>query len=106
MHVYRDLLPHLARYRMRYLLGGLCILSGIALKVWIPLLIGDAIEILEVAMDEASATDTSAERALVFRTARNIVLAAIASAFLRTTSRILILGNCRRRVSCKQGVRR
>lgn len=87
---FRFLLPYLRPYRLGYLLGGGAIALGVSLKVWIPRLLGDSIDALGPGASEADARAAIAHKALL------IVLLAVSVGIVRTTSRVVILGNCRR----------
>lgn len=90
---YAPLLPFVRRYFGSTALGALCILVSVGLKVWIPLLIGEALEAFEQwnpADGRAALVDGALESALL------IAGTAIVVALVRTTSRVLILGNSRR----------
>ena len=91
---FRILIPYLARYRGAYALGTLCILAGIALKLWIPRWLGQAIDHLRSSVVAGAPAGQSA--AFVGRTALWIVLTAAAVAGIRTASRLYTLGTSRR----------
>ncbi len=91
---FRILIPYLARYRGAYVLGTLCILAGIGLKLWIPRWLGEAIDDLRQSFVAGVPAEESA--AAVGRTALWIVGTAAAVAVIRTCSRLLTLGTSRR----------
>jgi len=90
---YMPLWPFLRRYFKSTALGALCILMSVGLKVWIPLLIGNALERFEQ-WNPADGKDVLVSGAL--ESALWIAGTAIAVSLVRTTSRVLILGNSRR----------
>ncbi|MCA8981864.1 MAG: ABC transporter ATP-binding protein [Planctomycetes bacterium] len=90
---YAPLWPFLRRYFGSTALGALCILLSVGLKVWIPLLIGDALEAFEQ-WNPAEGRDALVDGAL--QSALLIAGTALVVALVRTASRVLILGNSRR----------
>jgi ATP-binding cassette subfamily B multidrug efflux pump len=95
----RRLLPYLGRYRTTYAIGIACVVGSVALKLWIPLLLGDSLDAvrrLAVSEDALATADRDVvQRQIVTGAVWIVVLAAIA-AVVRTTSRLMILGNARR----------
>lgn len=93
----RLLVPYLRKYRAAYLLGFLCLSASIALKLLIPRFLGGAIDELRASAKGAAAGIPTAEAvALVAKSALTIALTALVVAVTRTTSRLAILGTCRR----------
>jgi len=90
---YAPLWPFLRRYLPSTLLGALCILLSVGLKVWIPLLIGEALESFQQ-WSPADGKDALVSGAL--ESALWISGTALAVSIVRTSSRFLILGNSRR----------
>ncbi|MHC4893725.1 MAG: ABC transporter ATP-binding protein [Planctomycetota bacterium] len=93
----RRLLPFVRPYRRAYALGFAALVVAVALRLWIPRLVGGALDDLQVALD-AEATGFERERAqqLLIAAVLWIVGAALAGALVRTFSRFAILGTCRR----------
>jgi ATP-binding cassette subfamily B protein len=93
----RRLLPFVRPYRRAYALGFAALVVAVALRLWIPRLVGGALNDLQVALD-AEATGFERERAeqLLIAAVLWIVGAALAGALVRTFSRFAILGTCRR----------
>lgn len=90
---YRPLWPFLRRYLPSTSFGALCILISVGLKVWIPLLIGDALEDFQE-WNPSDGKDALVSGAL--HSALLIAVTAVAVSVVRTASRVLILGNSRR----------
>ncbi len=90
---YGRLWPFLRRYLSSTSIGALCILVSVGLKVWIPLLIGEALEDFE-RWSPADGRDALVSGAI--RSALLIAGTAVVVAVVRTASRVLILGNSRR----------
>lgn len=94
---FRFLLPFLRSYRLRYLLGGACVIGGVLLKVSIPRFLGKGIDSLEKLSEDPERSLRSAEAISSMTTlALWIVGTAALVALVRTTSRIVILGTSRR----------
>lgn len=93
----RRLLPFVRPYRRAYALGFAALVVAVALRLWIPRLVGGALDDLQVALD-AEATGFERERAqqLLIAAVLWIVGAALGGALVRTFSRFAILGTCRR----------
>ncbi|MCA8941297.1 MAG: ABC transporter ATP-binding protein, partial [Planctomycetes bacterium] len=87
----RRLLPYLGRYRGRYLLGSICVIAAVVLRFLVPSLLGDTIDELR----HTQAADLADVRRQVTFGAIGIVVAAALGALVRTTSRLMILGNSR-----------
>lgn len=94
------LLPFVRRYWPAYALGLGCLVVAMGLRLWIPVLLGGAIDELQGlarAVEEGAATlESEPFLALVARTGLLIVGAALVGSVVRTTSRLAILGTCRR----------
>ena len=101
MSAYRTLAPYLRRYRAAYLLGGACIVGSVFLRLLVPWLLRDSFNVLQRWADEGLPPDTA--RADVARhiitSAAWILGTAVLAGVVRATSRITILGACRR-VAC------
>lgn len=94
---FRPLLPYLRRFRALYVAGVLCSALSVALKLWIPMLIGGAFDELRALEDADLTLDQGEEVAsLVARSAVSIAVLALGTCLVRVTSRILILGTSRR----------
>jgi len=93
----RFLLPRLRPYRWRYAVGGACVVGAVALKVFIPRYLGEAFDRL-LELEREGSMSALAEDALkqVGALALAIVGLAAGVALVRTASRILVLGTCRR----------
>jgi ATP-binding cassette subfamily B multidrug efflux pump len=92
----RRLLPYLHRYRWRYALGALCVITAVALRFAVPFFFGAAIDGLRNWKGEGlAAAEQSEIRSLVLGSVLAMVGAALIGALIRTSSRILILGNSR-----------
>lgn len=107
----RRLGPYIRRYRARYAIGAVCVIVSVALRFSVPYLLGDSIDTIRAAADAgaggagtegagaegAGAADTGTDyRGLILFAAVGMVLAAGVGALIRTTSRLMILGNSRR----------
>ena len=90
------LLPYLHRYAPAYVLGAVCVLGSVALKLLIPEFLGGAIDDLRGLQEERSLVWTPEVARLVARGAISIFVAAVAVAVVRSASRLAILGTCRR----------
>ncbi len=90
----RRLVPHLRRRWWSYAAGAVAIVASVALKLWIPELLGGAIDQLR-ALKTASLTPQRVAP-LVTRAILTIAATALCVGFTRAASRILILGNARR----------
>jgi len=91
----RRLLPYLHRYRVSYAIGTACVLGTVALRFLIPYLLGDSIDLLRTAADAAT-PDQQQLRPLILTAALEMVAAAALGAAIRTSSRLMVLGNSRR----------
>jgi ATP-binding cassette subfamily B protein len=91
----RPLLPLLWRYRWRYLVGGLCLVAALWLKLRIPRYFWQSLDEL-LLLERSGEADLERAGALVITAAGQILLAALLIAPVRTASRILILGTSRR----------
>ncbi len=90
----RRLLPYLHRYGWRYTVGATCVIAAVALRFSIPFLLGDSIDSLRETTDVAP-EDAGRLREQILVGALLMIAAAAAGAFIRTTSRLMILGNSR-----------
>ena len=93
--ILRPLLPLLWRYRWRYLVGGLCLVAALWLKLSIPRYFWQSLDQL-LGLERDGAADLEGTAALIATAAGQILLAALLIAPVRTASRILILGTSRR----------
>ncbi len=91
----RPLLPLLWRYRWRYLVGGVCLVAALWLKLRIPRYFWQSLDEL-LSLERAGDADLERAGALVLTAAGQILLAALLIAPVRTASRVLILGTSRR----------
>lgn len=87
--------PFLRRYRKSYLLGSLCIVASIGVKLQIPRFFWGALERLRE-LEEAHAIDVESASRTILVAAGWILAAALLIAPIRTASRLLILGNSRK----------
>lgn len=94
----RRLLPYLARYRTTYAIGAVCVVASVALRFAVPRLLGDSIDVLRRAGNAGRGLPADTLQRLLLHGAGGIVLAALVGAVVRTTSRVLVLGNSRRAV--------
>ncbi len=94
MRELRLLGPYLRRYRGTYLLGAAAILGAVFLRVLVPYLLGDSIDVLQGA--SSAELGGAAVSRLIAKGALLIVLVAVVGALVRTASRLLILGGSRR----------
>ena len=92
----RTLLPYLARYRGRYLIGSVAILAAVALKLIIPAFLGDSIDMLRDLGTSSGELDAGEIKRLITQSVLVIIGAALAGGLTRTLSRLLILGTSRR----------
>lgn len=93
----RRLLPFVRPYRRAYALGFAALVVAVALRLWIPRLVGGALDDLQVALDaEAASFERERAQQLLLAAVLWIVGAALAGAAVRTFSRFAILGTCRR----------
>ncbi len=90
----RTLVPSLRRYRRAYVVGTVCIVLSIALKLAIPKLVGDVVDALRVVVETPQASDE--QRELLPWLLGGIALAALAVAVARAISRLAILSTSRR----------
>lgn len=88
----RRLLPYLREERWTYVLGALCVVASVVLKLTVPWLLGGALQSIE----EATGTSRDDATAAITRYALFMLAAAGIGALLRTASRVYILGNSRR----------
>ncbi|MEM7518485.1 MAG: ABC transporter transmembrane domain-containing protein, partial [Planctomycetota bacterium] len=90
--------PYLRRYKRAYALGAFCILGSVFLRLMVPRILGDSFNELRRFSEEGIPTDLgSAEmESLILRSALAIFGVALLGAGLRATSRLSILGTCRR----------
>lgn len=95
---FRILLPYLRRYRAAYVVGSVCIVCSVVLKVWIPKLVGGSADLLRTLADTnaVAEADPAELRRLLLITAVTIVGVAAAQAVFRTVSRLCMLGTSRR----------
>lgn len=93
----RRLAPFVRPYRRAYALGFAALVAAVALRLWIPRLVGGALDDLQVALDSESAS-FERERAhqLLVAAVAWIAIAALVGSSVRTLSRFAILGTCRR----------
>lgn len=91
-----ELLPYYRRYRRAYLLGSLCLVGTIVLRLFVPWLLGDAIDDLRKLLAEDSEADPEHTRYRIAVHAGLIAGSALVGAYLRTWSRLHILGTSRR----------
>lgn len=92
--ILRPLLPLIARYRWRYLIGTLCIFAAQWFKLRIPPLFWGGLEELKNA--EANGLTADQAQQLIVTAALWIFVLALTIAPIRTFSRLLILGSSRR----------
>ncbi|PIE25703.1 MAG: hypothetical protein CSA62_00265 [Planctomycetota bacterium] len=95
----RRLLPYLGHYRGRYALGALCVLLAVGLRFAVPFFFGAAIDGLRSwQQSELAAADQAALESSVLLSVLAMLAAATLGALVRTSSRILILGNSRKAI--------
>lgn len=92
----KTLAPYLRRYKRAYFLGAFCILGSVFLRLLVPQILGDSINDLEGFLEGESPGSPTQMRTLVTRHGLSIFAIALAGALLRATSRLSILGTCRR----------
>ena len=85
------LLPYLRRHLAAYVIGSVCVVASIFLKLRIPAFLKDAFDVLE-----GSAGRGQQAREEVFAIALWIAAYALIVAILRTISRLMVLGSSRR----------
>lgn len=93
--ILRPLVPLLWPYRWTYVIGTACLLVSLWLKLSIPRYFWDTLGELKE-LEEAASVDSGRASDLIFTAALWILGSALAIAPLRTTSRLLLLGNSRR----------
>ncbi|QDU69503.1 ABC transporter ATP-binding protein [Engelhardtia mirabilis] len=100
LHPLVHLLPYVRRYWRSYALGLGCLFAAMGLRLWIPTVLGGAIDELQGLARSleggAEDIDRAAFMGLVARAGLLIVAAALIGAVVRTGSRLTILGTCRR----------
>lgn len=92
----RFLGPFVRPYRAGYALGAACVVGTIVLKIWIPRLLGNTIDAIDPGAPGSSGASAAADASRIATYALWIVVLAVSSALLRTASRVILLGNCRR----------
>jgi ATP-binding cassette subfamily B protein len=92
-HELRILLPYLRRYAKAYVAGSAAVVLCIALKLFIPDLLGQAIDALRGLLDRQS--HGRGASAVLVRIALSIFLLSVVVALVRTASRLWILGTSR-----------
>lgn len=92
LSTYRRLRPFLQAERWTYVLGAVCVVASVILKLSVPWLLGAALQTIE----EASQQSRDAGSGAIATYALWMLGAAGLGAVLRTLSRVLILGNSRR----------
>ncbi len=90
----RRVAPYFRRYRGAYLLGGLTLVAAVIFRISVPYLLGQSVDELRAAGD----MDREHMLGLVAQGAISIAVVAIVGAIVRTISRLLVLGSCRRAV--------
>lgn len=91
----RHLLPFLRPYWHYYVFGSVTLITSILLKVFIPRLLGGSVDSLRQLEGQADPGDLLSE---ITGSAVLIFAVAVAVAVVRTSSRLLLLGVCRRAV--------
>jgi ATP-binding cassette, subfamily B, multidrug efflux pump len=94
--VLRPLWPIVRRYRRSYLLGALCIVASIWLKLQIPRFFWRTLDELRTMESATGSMDPGEAGSAILSAALWILASALLIAPIRTTSRILILGNSRK----------
>lgn len=92
-----ELLPYFRRYRIWYAFGGVALVAAVVLRLWIPTLLGGAIDDLRVALASPDGNGPGGIGAgeLAAGAAIAIVITAVLGAVTRTASRLTILSVCR-----------
>ncbi len=97
---FKSLWPYAREVRGLYWIGASCLVASVALKMWIPHLLGSSIDELrragQTAATEAPAPDRDHLVGVLGTAALWIAVAAILGGVFRTVSRLCILGNSRR----------
>jgi ATP-binding cassette, subfamily B, multidrug efflux pump len=105
----RRVMPYFKRYRGPYLIGGLTLVAAVIFRISVPYLLGQSVDELRAAAETGAGTvpldgeggggiDREAMLGLVAKGAISIAVVAIIGAIVRTASRLLVLGSCRRAV--------
>ena len=95
LHELRILLSYLRRYARAYVAGSVAVVVSIGLKLFIPDFLGRAIDALRKLFD-AQAPAAAGASSVLARSALAIFLLSVVVAFVRTASRLWILGTSRR----------
>ncbi|QDU83530.1 putative multidrug resistance ABC transporter ATP-binding/permease protein YheI [Planctomycetes bacterium Pla163] len=92
-----ELLPYFRRYRLWYVFGAIALIAAVVLRLWIPTLLGGAIDDLRVALasPDGNGPDGRGAGQLASAAAIAIVITAVLGALTRTASRLTILSACR-----------
>lgn len=90
----RRVLPYFKEYRTAYWLGGLTLVAAVVFRISVPYLLGRSVDELR----GAESLPRDEVLALVAKGAISIAIVAVVGAIVRTASRLLVLGSCRRAV--------
>ncbi len=93
----RRVLPYFRKYRGAYLIGGLTLVAAVIFRISVPYLLGQSVDELREAASGGS-LEQSKILGLVAKGAIAIAIVAVVGAIVRTASRLLVLGSCRRAV--------
>jgi ATP-binding cassette subfamily B protein len=95
----RRIWPFFLRYRGAYLVGALALIGAVVLRISVPYLFGRSVDRLREAAENPSGPLQIGElAALVAWGALSIAAVALVGAVIRTSSRLLVLGSCRKAV--------
>lgn len=96
----RRISPLFQRYRGRYLVGVVALIGAVILRISVPYILGRTVDVLRNAAADPSASGVSATELTRLALFGGLAIGGVAvvGAILRTTSRLLVLGNSRRAV--------
>ncbi|MDP7063186.1 MAG: ABC transporter ATP-binding protein [Planctomycetota bacterium] len=96
----RRIMPLFRRYRGRYMLGVVALVGAVVLRIAVPYILGQTVDVLRSAADDpqASGVDAGELTRLAMLGGLSIAAVAFGGAILRTASRLFVLGNSRRAV--------
>lgn len=96
----RRIAPLYRRYRKRYFLGALALVGAVVLRISVPYLLGRTVDVLRMAAEdpEAAGVDAGNLTSIALKGGLMIAAVALVGGFLRTVSRLFVLGNSRHAV--------
>ena len=94
----RRVWPYFKTYKGAYWLGGLTLVAAVIFRISVPFLLGRSVDELRAAGEAEGSWDQEYVLGLVAKGAISIAIVAIVGAIVRTASRLMVLGSCRRAV--------